>query len=87
MGNKPLPGGLANGRGLPSGVEASVAIDMNERRPNLDTLAMVIARSQIVWPRPAVRRRFPAGFEKADIAILDWIAGERRRAGYSLMRM
>jgi hypothetical protein len=49
---------------------------------DLEMLITVIARSQIVVEpahcRP-VARRLPAGFEAADIAILDWIAAEGRR--------
>jgi hypothetical protein len=50
--------------------------------PDPGTLAAVIARSQIVIAalRPEVRH-LPAGFDDADIAILEWIAAEGRRAG------
>ena len=62
-----------------------------EQRPDVETLAAVIARSEIVVARVvaqlAVRRRLPAGFEEVDIAILDWIAREGRRVGRSLVRM
>jgi hypothetical protein len=58
-------------------------------RPDLETLAAVIARSQIfiarVLVRPALRRRLPAGFEEVDIAILDWIAAEGRRVERSYL--
>jgi len=60
------------------------------QRPDLETLIAVIARSQIVvgWAlaRPK-SRHLPAGFEAADIAILDWIAAEGRRASRSLVRL
>jgi hypothetical protein len=53
--------------------------------PDLDTLAAVIARSQIVVAAmPADIRRFPAGFDSVDIAILEWIAAEGSRAGHEL---
>jgi hypothetical protein len=48
--------------------------------PMIETLAAVIAHSQIVVahsPMPAL----PAGFEDLDIAMLDWIAVEGRRLG------
>ena len=52
---------------------------------DLDTLSAVIARSQIVVARPPCRR-LPAGFDEVDVAILNWIAAEGRRAR-SLMQM
>jgi hypothetical protein len=62
-----------------------------EQRPDVETLAAVIARSEIVVARvvaqPAARRRLPAGFDEVDLAILDWIAREGRRVGRSLVRM
>jgi|HubBroStandDraft_6_1064221.scaffolds.fasta_scaffold824484_2 hypothetical protein len=48
---------------------------------DLETLATVIARSQIVVADPALRPRLPLGFDEVDVAILDWIAAEGRRAG------
>jgi hypothetical protein len=64
--------------------KAMAAMASNGQWPDLDTLAAVIAHSQIVVARalsarPAARR-LPAGFEAVDIAILDWIASEGRRA-------
>jgi hypothetical protein len=53
--------------------------DTNYR--DLDTLVAVIARSEIVVAAPADVRQFPAGFDSVDIAILEWIAAEGRRAG------
>jgi hypothetical protein len=53
------------------------------QRPDLETLVAVIARSQIVVAQALARpksRQLPAGFEAVDIAILDWIAAEGRRA-------
>jgi hypothetical protein len=49
-------------------------------RPDLETLAAVIAHSQIVVAAP--RWRLPAGFDEVDIAILEWIVAETRYAGY-----
>jgi hypothetical protein len=52
---------------------------------DLETLAMVIARSQIVLantaPGQRLSERLPLGFDEVDVAILDWIAAEGRRAG------
>ena len=50
-------------------------------RPDLDTLAAVIAHSQIVVTAPS--RRFLAGFDESDIAILDWIIAESRQLSRS----
>jgi hypothetical protein len=47
-------------------------------RPSLATLAVVIARSQIVVEAAAIHRPLPADFDDVDIAILDWIAAEGR---------
>jgi len=56
--------------------------------PDLDTLADVISRSQIMVPATgAIKTGLPAGFDEADIAILEWIATEARRAGQSFVRM
>ena len=64
---------------------AMVAMAINGQHADLDTLTTVIAHSQIVVARillaRSAARRLPAGFEAADIAILDWIASEGRRAG------
>lgn len=54
---------------------------------DLETLAAAIARSQIVVAERTPRRRLPAGFDDVDVAILDWIAAEGRRASRSLVRM
>ncbi len=52
---------------------------------NLAMLVAVIAHSQIVLRQPARRARaLPAGFEAVDLAILEWIAAEGRRAGWRL---
>jgi hypothetical protein len=66
--------------------EAAVAISF-EQHTDLETLSAVIAHSQIVVADRTSRRRLPAGFDDVDIAILDWIAAEGRRAGRSFVRM
>jgi hypothetical protein len=49
---------------------------------DLATLGAVIAHSQIYVPfSPARARPLPPGFDEADLAILEWIAAEGRRAG------
>jgi len=48
-------------------------------RPDVETLAAVIAHSQIVVAAPG--RRLPADFDEVDIAILDWIIAESRHLG------
>jgi hypothetical protein len=58
---------------------------MNQDRADLETLAAVIALSQIVVTREIAS--LPAGFDDVDIAILDWIAAEGRRAGRGFVRM
>jgi hypothetical protein len=50
-----------------------------QHRPDLETLAAVIAHSQIVLRHTVACRRLPAGFEAVDAAILGWIADEARR--------
>ena len=58
-------------------------------RPDLVTLATVIAQSPIVVATPAAWRvrALPAGFDAVDADILEWIADEcrRTRLGYWLM--
>jgi len=68
---------------------ATVAMAITEQGTDLETLTTVIAHSQIVVARAfaGAARRLPAGFEAADVAILDWIASEGRRAGRGLVRM
>ena len=55
----------------------------------LETLAGMIAHSQIVVVQPAkpAASRLPAGFDEVDISILDWIASEGQRVGRSFVRM
>lgn len=53
---------------------------------NLATLVAVIAHSRIVVREPArPARPLPTGFEAVDLAILEWIAAEGRRAGRRLV--
>ncbi len=52
-------------------------------RPDLETLAAVIARSPIVVMDDRALARLPAGFDKVDVAILRWIAADSRRTGHS----
>jgi hypothetical protein len=54
---------------------------------DLETLAAVIARSQIAVADRTRSRRLPAGFDANDVAILDWIAAEGRRAGRNFVQM
>jgi hypothetical protein len=52
---------------------------------DLATLRAAIARSRIYVPAsPAKPRPLPPGFDAADLAILEWIAAEGRRAGRRL---
>lgn len=61
---------------------------VDQDRPDLETLATIIAHSQIVVPASFGRgRRLPANFEAIDSDILDWIAAECRLASRRLSRM
>ena len=54
----------------------------------LETLAALIAHSPIVVPRLAKpAEHLPAGYDEVDLAILEWIATEGRRAGRHVVRM
>lgn len=59
----------------------------NEQYSDLETLTAVIAYSQIIVVAPSLLRPLPASFDATDVAILEWIAAEGRRAGRSLLRM
>jgi hypothetical protein len=62
----------------------------NDDRPDVETLAAVIARSQILVAAPVKAlsvKDLPAGYDDVDVAILDWIAAEGRRAGRGLAPM
>lgn len=52
---------------------------------DVETLAAVIARSQIIVAEPA--QRFLADFDEVDIAILDWIIAESRLTGRGYLPM
>jgi hypothetical protein len=61
----------------------------NDDRPDVETLAAVIAQSQI-WVAAPVKalpvkalsvKVLPSGYDEVDVAILDWIVAEGRRAG------
>ena len=75
--------------------EATLDIAADVPHPDIETLTALIARSQIVVVRDLARNsasplpkwRFPAGFEAADIAVLDWIVCEARRAGRGFVWM
>jgi hypothetical protein len=52
---------------------------------DLTTLRAAIAHSQIYIPAPSAKPPLlPPGFDAADLAILEWIAAEGRRAGRRL---
>lgn len=61
---------------------------MKVDRPDLETLATIIAHSQIVVAA-SLRRpgRLPANFEAVDSDILEWIAAECRLASRRLRLM
>jgi hypothetical protein len=59
----------------------------NQDGVELAELAAVIAHSPIVVARPVTVLRLPAGFGAVDVAILEWIAAEGRRAGRTLARI
>jgi hypothetical protein len=63
---------------LRNAVETSMQEATSPDRSDFDTFAGVIAHLQIVVAGPV--RRLPAGFDDIDVAILDWIAAEGRRA-------
>jgi hypothetical protein len=58
----------------------------SDQRPDLGTLAAVIARSPIIVERATAHCRLPAGFEAVDVAILGWIAAEARRLNQRYFR-
>jgi hypothetical protein len=54
--------------------------------PTIEMISAVIAHSQIVVAQP--RRpvtSLPAGYDYADVAVLDWIALEGGRLGHDLL--
>jgi hypothetical protein len=54
---------------------------INWHGPDIGALAAVIVRLEIVVVGPA---NLPAGYGHVDIAILDWIVSEGRRAAAAL---
>jgi len=51
----------------------------DQEGPSLEALVALIEHSHIVVAEPGEpAARYPAGFEDVDIAILKWLAGERR---------
>jgi hypothetical protein len=67
--------------------EATVIRAIDADNADLETIVAAIASSPIFVARLAFRRRLPAGFGAVDVAILDWIAAEGRRAGGNFVRM
>jgi len=64
-------------------------VGMEQDSPDIATLAAVIAHSQIVVRIVLSEQlsRLPAGFDDVDLAILDWIADQGRRANGRFVRM
>ena len=69
-------------------------MNIGTKFPTLDTLAAVIAHSQIVIETPAPgcsrvanRLPLPAGFGDVDLAVLEWIAAEGRHFGRAIARL
>jgi hypothetical protein len=55
-------------------------LSFGESKPGLSAIAAVVARSPIrVTARRPVRSDLPVGFDKADVAILEWIVAESAR--------
>lgn len=76
----------------PSGREAAT-LTIGKSYPGIETIALVIAHSQIVLAVPAAEsagagkfRSLPAGFGEVDVAILEWIGTERRSLGRGVAR-
>jgi hypothetical protein len=59
--------------------ETSMGSNRNYINPDLSTLTVTIAHSQITVTL-AVAQRFPAGFDDQDIVVLQWIAAEGHHA-------
>ena len=61
---------------------------VDQDRPDIETLATIIAHSQIVVAASLQHaRRLPADFEAVDRDILDWIAAECRQTRLNYWRM
>jgi hypothetical protein len=58
---------------------------MDQTLFSAETIGEVIARSQIIVSPPVTL--LPPGFDEADLAVLDWLAGEgaRLRRGVALV--
>ena len=59
--------------------ETSMRSNRNYIYPDLSTLTVTIAHSQIIVTL-AVAQRFPAGFDDQDIVVLQWIAAAGHHA-------
>ena len=71
-----------------------MAIITDEQRADIETLRALIACSPIIVRRRKAPLRpclqgpcLPAGFDRVDAAILEWIAAEGRRVGRGLIWM
>jgi hypothetical protein len=60
-------------------------LNRNYIGPDLSTLKAAIAHSQIVVTLAVAQRFLPVGFDDQDVAILQWIAAERRHAKRSYL--
>ena len=60
-------------------------LNSNYIGPDLSTLTAAIAHSQIVVTLAVAQRFLPVGFDDQDVAILQWIAAERRHAKRSYL--
>ena len=78
----------AHGHRLMKAREAMMRLLVNLDEPTPETLAAVIARSQIVV-QSQIRSAppLPPGFDATDVAILDWIVAEGHRLGRGLVQM
>ena len=64
--------------------KATMKLSMDQDLVTLNTLAEVIARSQIVLESSAGRvALLPPGFDATDVAVLDWIVAEGRSVARS----
>ena len=63
---------------------AELRVILNSPSPIMASVSAMIAHSQTVVTQPRAVPTLPAGFDYADITVLDWIATEERRLGRSL---
>lgn len=54
---------------------------------DIATLIAVIARSQIIVVVVEPAKALPDGYDDVDVAVLEWIAAEGRRARRGMARM